>query len=449
VTAAALVVLAVAAAVPLLAVLRARPQRGVLLLAALVPFDGLLVLVPHAAFVEGWKEALTLLVLAATALAPASARGAPGRTPPQWLLPVGALLVLGLVSAVLVGGARGVQGAKIGYFYLLLTWALWRCPLDGRERDRLVSVLMATGAVCAVVGLVQQVVGPDALVALGYRWNQEVRSTGDLLRSFSTFNQPFPFGLYLMAVLLVALPVALAAPRRPRNAVFLAAAPVVAAGLLASTVRSAMLGLGVGLVFLGVHRFRHLAHLLPPVAVGLLLVPASVYSAVLSSDSLGDRTSGWDGMVGVVTSSPFGIGVGATGSAAEAATAAGGTGTLFSPLWDAGYQPDDYYVKMLLELGPLGLLLIVLVLVGAFAGARAAARDATDPADAALATGIAASVLGAAAASFVATYFEIFPMEVVFWLLLGVLATLPTRPAPVPAPAGPGAAAPAPAVSGP
>ena len=42
--------------------------------------------------------------------------------------------------------------------------------------------------------------------------------------------------------------------------------------------------------------------------------------------------------------------------------------------------------------------------------------------DAALATGVGASVLAAATVSLFATYFEVFPMDVYFWLLLGVVA---------------------------
>lgn len=427
------VVTAVLAAGALLVALARRPQRGVLLLAALAPFDGLLLIVPHPPLVEGWKEALVLAVLAATVVAPAAARGAPERRLPTWLLPLTGFAALSAVSAVAVGGVQGVQGLKIGFFYLLLLAALWRCPLDAAERDRLVSVLMGTGAVVALVGLGQQVVGAEALVALGYEYDTAVRTTGGLLRSFSTFVQPFPFGLFVMLVLLVALPVALADPRRTRNTAFLAATPVLVAGLLSSTVRSAMLGLAVGLLVLAVLRHRGLAHLLVPAALVLVLVPPSTYAALLSSSSLGDRTSGWQDMTDVVLSSPFGVGIGATGSAAEATTAAGGDtgGTLFAPEWSAGYQPDNHYVKVLLELGPLGLWMFVLLLAAVFAAARTVASRVEHRADAALAAGTAASVAAAAAASFVATYFEIFPLDLYFWLLAGVLADLGARlPAP-------------------
>ena len=51
-------VLALAGLVVLVLALVDRPQRGILLLACLVPFDGLLLLVPHPGLVDGWKEGL-------------------------------------------------------------------------------------------------------------------------------------------------------------------------------------------------------------------------------------------------------------------------------------------------------------------------------------------------------------------------------------------------------
>lgn len=430
------VVLAVAAtAGPLVIALVQRPQRGVLLLAALVPFDGLLLLVPHPPVVAGWKEALVVAVLAAT-FVPTQARAAPGRRLPDWMLPVAGLVLLGAVSAVVVGGVQAAQGMKIGFFYLLLLWALCRCPVTGRDRDRLVSILMVAGLVTALIGLAQQVVGDSALRDLGYDYDSTIRTTGGILRSFSTFNQPFPFGLFLMLVLLVGLPVALGDPTRRRNMLFLLVSPLLVAGLLSSTVRSAILGLAVGLVFLTVHRYRGFVHLLGPALIAVLVVPVSVYQALLSADSLADRTTGWDSMIDVALSAPFGVGIGATGSAAEKTTEidASGAGTLVTPGWSAGYQPDNYYVKMLLEFGPLGLWLLVLLLLTAFLAARRTSLDVAGP-DSALAAGVAASIVGAAVASGFATYFEIFPMDVYFWLLLGVLAALPAAsPTPLQAP---------------
>lgn len=404
----------------------ARPQRGVLLLAALLPFDGLLLIVPHPPLVEGWKEALVLGLLAATLLAPPSARAAVvGRRPPDWWPALLGLLAVGLASALVVGGTQAVVGLKINFFYALLVLVLWRCPFDARDRDRFVTVLMVVAVLTSAVGVWQQAVGGAALQALGYEYDTTIRTASGVLRSFSTFNQPFPFALFLMLAVLIGVPVALNEHRRPRNALFLLFAPLLVVGMLSSVVRAALMATAVGLAFLAVHRYRVILHAVPPLLVGALLIPASVYVALLSAASLRERTDGWLLVVDEVVAAPLGNGIGSTGSASEKSDAV--TQGVAASAATSGYQPDNYYVKTLFELGPLGLWMFLLLLLGAFLVAREAARRLTGR-DAALAAGIAATLIGAATASVVATYFEIFPLDVYFWITLGVLTSLPSSP---------------------
>jgi len=396
-----------------------RPQRGVLLLAALVPFDGLLLLAPFPAWVNGWKEVLVLLTFAATAVVPRAARVTGDRHLPPWLPAVAGMGLLALVSAVLIGGVQAVVSLKIGFFYLLVFAILWRCPLNAHERDRLVTILMVTGCITAVVGIIQQIVGQEVLAALGYDYNVTIRTAGGFLRSFSTFNQSFPFALFLMLVLLIGLPVALTDPRRLRNRLFLIGVPVYVLGLLTTIVRAAWMGLGIGLLYLGIRRFRSLLLPLPLALVALLFLPSSLGAAALSSSSSQERVSGWQSNVATVLAHPLGAGIGASGSAAEKAAELAASN---EPI----YQPDNYYYKTLYELGLLGLWMLLLLLISAFTSVRAAASQVLGV-DAALADGVSACVLAAATVSTVATYFEIFPMDVYFWLLLGVIATYPTQ----------------------
>ncbi len=425
---------------PLSALLISRPQRGLLLLAAMVPFDGLLVLVPDAEVLSPWKEATVLAVFLATWGAPESATRHTRRPLPGWAWAALGLLVLGAASALVVGGVVGVWGLKVGYFYLLVPLILWRCPFDSRERDLLVTVLMSTGAVCAAVGLAQQLVGPDALHAWGYPYNETIRFSGGFMRSFSTFPQPFAFGLFLSMVLLVGLPVALGDVRRPRNCFFLAVSPLIALGMASSVVRGAILGTAVGLLVLLVRRHHGLVHLAAPAAALVLVLPTAVLGAFLSSSSLDERTTGWGGIGTIVLSAPLGNGLGTTGAAAEKSLSSG-AGTADVLMMDGErYQPDSQYVKVLLELGPVGLWLFLVLLLAALAAAFDTARSSAG-ADRALAEGVAASVAGAVAASLVATYLEIFPLDFFFWLFLGVLLCLGPRSTSTPSPSDPRAAA--------
>lgn len=415
-------VLVVLAAVAFLIWLYRRPQRGLLVLAALVPLDGLLVLVPLPGIVGGWKEGLVLATLACAWLRrtrPQDRAYAPVHMP--WWPAAAIFAVFGSVSALAAFGVIGVVAIKVTFFYLSVIAVLWFAPFDARDRDRLVTVLMGMAVVTSFVGLAQLAVGPGFLVSIGYEYGRDVRTAGGLLRVFSTFSQPFPFGLYVMLALLVGGAVAMAEPRRRRNAVFLALSPILAVAMASSVVRAAILGLAVGLIWLALRRFRQLGAGLVAGAVGLAAVvavlPSSITDTFFSSKSFGERSSGWSGIIDSILVHPLGRGLGSSGAAADRMSTA--QGVEFSGL-STNYQPDNYYVKMLLELGPIGLWVFLALIITALVWTTR--MGATLPGqDGALALGVSASIVAAMFACVVATYFEIFPIDVYFWLLLGVV----------------------------
>lgn len=392
-----------------------RPQRGLLALAALAPFDGVLEILPLPALADYWTEALAVVVLAGTFVAPAEARGRPERSLPSWRIGVYSLIALALLSAMTVEPVQAIVGLKISFFYLIALVAVWRCPLNAAERDRFVSILMGIGLLTALVGLGQQLIGPAGLAALGYEYNSTIRFAGSFMRSFSTFVQPFGFGFFLMVVLLIGIPVALEDVRRLRHRFFLALLPIYGLALLSTIVRGAWLGVVLGAVYLGAHRYRILLLGLPLALIVVVAVPSEAVSTALSSSSSVERAEGWQANVERVRNQPLGEGIGSTGSAALSVVRLGGEANT--------YQTDNYYFKVVLELGILGLWMFLLSLAGIFGQHRRASRILEGP-DAALAAGAGAATLAAAGACFVASYFDIFPMDFLFWLLAGIVADL-------------------------
>jgi len=393
-----------------------RPQRGLLLLAALVPYDGLLLIAPAPSIASGWKEALVLLTLGAS-IASGSSRSLRTVRLPGWAIVAMGLLLLAIIGAAFVPWVQSVQALKIGFFYILVTVIVFRNPFTARDRHHFVTILMVNAVITAAYGVAQQLIGGGGLAAMGYEYNVTIRTAGGILRSFSTFNQPFGFGLFVMMVLLVGGSVALSRPGTWRNAAFLLATPLLIAGMAASIVRGAYLGLAVGVLLLAIVRYRALLLLVPVAVVIVLSLPTKVLGAVFSSSSLNERGTGWGQIIDEVLRHPFGIGIGSTGSVAEKVAEITGSRAAF-------YQPDSQYVKMLLELGVVGLWLLLALFVTGFAYALTVARRGIDP-DSAFALGIAASMLAVIAASAVSTYLEIFPMDFYFWLLLGVLTCIP------------------------
>jgi hypothetical protein len=163
--------------------------------------------------------------------------------------------------------------------------------------------------------------------------------------------------------------------------------------------------------------------LLVPLVVGVaLLIPGQAVHAALSTTSTSQRTAGWRDNAHLVASHPLGIGIGSTGSAAITAAERGAAG-------GPSYQPDNWYMKVLLELGPIGLWLWLMFFGGAIGSTRRASK-VLEGSDGALAVGVTAAFLGAAAACVMATYFEIFPLDLLFWVLL--MAVESSRDVPMP-----------------
>lgn len=416
-----------------------RPQIGLLVLAALTPLDGLTILLPAGTIPAWWKEAIVASTLVIAFVAPQ--RWPRSRVALPWWPAIAALVVFGCVSAVAAFGEPGWLPIKITFFYIAIVAILWRAPFSATDRDRLITIMLSVGVLNAAYGLLQQVIGVDGLVSMGYRYGQEVRTAGSVLRSFGTFNQPFPFGFFLMMTITVVLSVTLADPRRRRSRIFFWCLPFLVAAMASSVVRASYAGLLAGLIVLGFLRYRKILYALGGVAVMsipvlFVVLPKSTVSTVFSPASYETRVQGWSTIWQSVTAHPFGQGLGASGSAAEKLTTAslqfpehlrvridGATAFAFG----LPYQPDNYYVKLLIELGPIGLWLFIMFLCSVVASSAYKTRRATSNVDSALAAGIGGLVCAAAVASFVSTYLEIFPLDVYLWLLVGTLACIPCQ----------------------
>ena len=429
-------VLALAILVPTTIAVQARPQRGIILFSALLPFDGIIrALGP--AWTAPWKQVFILGLLALTFFCPADARAQVKRKLPGWTLAFAGLVAMGLVSALRVDTTTALVGLRLSFFSAFLGLVVWRCPFNRRERDHLVTAFILLAIVTSIVGLWQQAVGHEYLRTLGYEYGDHLRFTsGFTLRSISTFNLPFPFGFYLMLAILIALPMSLADPKRLRSKIFFVSLPLLAAGLLFSFVRGAMLGLAIGLLYLAFHRYKVLVYGIPLVLLATLFIPtgAAVGNALFSTKSFQDRTFSWSDRIDFFADAPLGTGIGTTGAAAEKAAEL----NFQDP--DTTYVPDSSWLKILFELGVFGLWLFVVMLMSILVFARNVERRCRGI-DRDLMNGIVAQLLAIMTAALVATYFELAPMDQLFWVMLGVAATIEPELAPGAPIAGEGARA--------
>ncbi len=412
-----------------------RPQRGVLLAVALLPLDGLRLPLGIDGQVASWKEGLAVFTAICAFF---SIQRVARRAKPDWFWWLVAFVVLSVTWFGIHQSKAAFWGLKLNFVYLALAYAAWRCPLDKRDRDRFVSILMGLGVLTAAYGVAQQLIGHERLNQLGYAYNSVLRFNGGFLRSISTFALPFSFGFFLMMVIVICVPVALADLTRLRNRLFLLATPLLVAGLVTSIVRTAMLGLIVGLLYIGIRRFHSVIAVLVPLGlVAIFFIPGSSATSALSSDSTKARSANWTENIDGVLDHPLGIGVGETGAAKarsygqsvqEQAAAFGidlsqPDSDVYTPILGANgvYQPDNYYFKTVVELGVIGLWFLIRILFGAVRESRRLER-VKDKRDSALGIGITAYLAATIFSMFFATYLELFPMDAYFWLLLGITA---------------------------
>ncbi len=398
---------------PVLLLIAARPQIGVLLIATLVPYNGLLVIIHHPPFTEGYKEALTIYVVVWSFL---TVIGKPRVKEhyPRYLAPLLFYVVIGLISAAHLGGINALEGIKTSFFYLLIPLALWMCPFNAKERDRLITIIMVNAFITSLYGLYQQVIGEAGLLKLGYQYDLQIRTTGPWLRSFSSFAQHSAFALFLIMALFIGTSVSLSDLDRWRNRLFLMSTPVILLALALTFVRSAWLGLIVGAIYLAFHKYKVLLFFAPFALVALLVLPLGFEKGAFYSGSFQERQTSWTQNLNHAAQ-PFGNGLGTTGSAAEKALQVQKSTADF-------YQPDNNYYKVLYELGVLGLFFFVMMLIATLLYTREVETQVTGQ-DRAFVIGVTANILAVFVSAFTVVYFEVFPDDLFFWLLLGTVTS--------------------------
>lgn len=218
--------------------------------------------------------------------------------------------------------------------------------------------LIVTTCLAALIGLIQQMVGPGRLIGLGYSYKSQLRTIGGHLRSFGPFDEPFDYSAMLAFGLAGIL---LWTRRGPVAALLLG--PVIAAGLLVSFVRGAALS-AVALIALLLAKKGYAT------AAGIVLgvaAAAGVAIALLATQptpgrvvqagpstylTLNGRNRSWRVAVGKPSYWPFGRGVGVFGTAAQRASRSHPGGPVRQAA-DSGYlatASDVGFIGLALEL---------------------------------------------------------------------------------------------------
>jgi hypothetical protein len=368
------------------------------------------------------KDLVTLAAGVATAVIAAQAleRGT------EWIDPRVALAVVALLGLYVVnlGGLLGGTAFEAGWFHGVrlvaepLILLLVGFAVGGRRTLRwAIGSLSVTAVLVALYGIYQQLVGPVALVGMGYEYESQVRTIGSRLRSFGTLDEPFAYAAFL----LFALCAALFWLRRSRLAVVVGSAATI--GLVTSQVRSAAI---VSLALLGLWLARRrlvalagfiIASAVVAAATILIVLPGATQTqTVQTSEStyltVNGRTEAWRVVFTDPGALPLGKGVGIVGTAAERAKRDAGVGVTEERNATA---VDSGYFAALADVGIAGLVLILLILGRLAQLAVDAARDGKREGWLALALLVTLSFDAITRSSFTA-----FPTAYLGFLLVGL-----------------------------
>jgi hypothetical protein len=373
------------------------------------------------------KDLISLAALSAAGLAVLRRRA--GRAPTQLDVPcvlfVAMLLLLyvvntgGLLTGETGHGIAWFQGARLFLepLSLLIVGMALRDPRRTLRAGTRALILGAVGA--AAWGILQQSLGVNRLLSLGYRYGVEVRQINGHLRSFGTLGEPFAFASFL---LLAVSAIMLAGRIRRRSLVALG---VLILGLLFSYVRTAaFIGLAVAGLALARRGRAQAAALLFGVAI---VAAAAVF--VISSEAhatrsvpvntttyitLNGRAKVWREQLGKPGDWLFGRGVGAVGTAAVRAR------ETLSGKRQVGTQStattvDSGYLALVADIGLAGLVLLLGLVARIVSLARRAM--ATDPDTAWLSLGLLTVMLIDALSR---ESFTAFPSGYVGMMLVGL-----------------------------
>jgi hypothetical protein len=423
-----------------------RPVRGLLLY---LPFSGIpfVLLYPDAHASTLLKDALFVLPAYAGFVAywASRHRRAAERAIPGLLLALFATLVLVQVfNPASPGLLVGAIGAKVWLLYVPLCYLGYQLVEDRRQLAGLLRLMSVAAVVPAAIGIAEAVLFRAGRHDLVYGWYGEAAQSvtqgfteftlgggGSLRRVPSTF--PFVAQYFSFTAAMVAVTYAWwrGTPARTRSAtrcgVWLL---LLLAGLL-SGARAAFLFLpflvALILAFEGRTARFALVRLVAPAALLLGLAAAvlgtTAYGVLGHATEVGVEEFGHvflDGFRQGLSQTLMGLGTGVDTNAARFAL---GQPDRFAGVDGTWYE--SWYVKALLELGVAGLVILALLFGSLVTRALRQHVRLHDPGLKTVSAALIGLLLWNLVFNIKAQYLDIDPMNVYFWLLLGVLLKLP------------------------
>jgi len=297
-----------------------------------------------------------------------------------------------------------------------------------------IALILVLGLITAVYGIQQFRAGPESAINVtslaslrhGNTTFYAIGGGKSAFRAFSTFTFPAPFAGFMVFAMFLAAGQALS-PKRPRLVRWLCLllVPVCFVGMTVSGTRAGLVTLVLGLALAAWYRGVSLrqALLLP-----VILAALHVATLLTSGNILGRYASLylkesdlWTYVYAPITiaaralaQSPFGLGLGRSGVGVPFA--------IVSAMPPGYFIPSDGDVgRAAVEMGVIGLLLLVVLILGLLPYAHRAARQLLKTKDEDLALGLGPLVLGTGILVLIGSPLSTAPHGTIWWFLFGAL----------------------------
>lgn len=344
-------------------------------------------------------------------------------------VPVLAFLALGfwLMNTIFDYYSISVDGYRATVQYMLWFFVITRMLRDDRDMMTLYLTMVALATVIALHGIYQYIVA----VPIPSNWTDQAEQSVRT-RVFSIFGSPNIMGDYMVMFAPMAAGLAYYFPKMWQKFLAWACAFAMCFGCLFTMSRGAWVAMAVAVVLFCLLVDRRLFLLLVVAAVAAMFLPfvASRIGYLFTeqfaeSTARGGRASRWHyGLNYLVESGHpwLGLGLGMFGGAIAMQTQ-------IIDQWDYFYL-DNYYLKIMVEMGYLGFIFFVVLLVALlYIGCRAVFRSRTPKDDPAprvqpLAAGILAGLCGVLVHCYFENIFEEPYMMAYFWMMAAMLVYL-------------------------
>lgn len=409
--------------------------------------------------IQSWKDVL-LAALLVRALLPALLTGRLRMAHP-WVLPLLVVYTLVgvwgvIISPSLVAGLYGFRGTFEPLALLVIALSM---PLGTRWLRRMPAAMLLVGAAASAFAIFQVFVLSYDFLWRYYAIDGRISNAysfagGTFQRAMGTFSSPNQFSLYLSFLIVLGVNLALRLPRWRWPTMALVG--LLAATLLLTVSRSGWLACAAGIFLSGLIWRRKAIFVVPVVVLALITLPLGLALGLdehlIRTVSLSDPSAAYRLDINrqnleTVLQNPLGVGLGIVGARALNTRILGAGGQL--------YATESYYFQTAMELGIVGLVLFVVLLVSCGYVAYCSIFRLRDRYWRALAVSACACIAAAMTHAFFIADLQDLTVGSYLWFLVGLAMRLPAieaaetaaEPAARPSPAPTSSALPAPTTS--